>query len=97
MKTEPTNKPREELGQIFREDSLVTQELEFLYETADHRGNLYKFYLGEITRSPVVYSCATGKYFILPWPQILELAVERGIDAPSLVNETSPEQSSPQR
>jgi hypothetical protein len=36
--------------------------------------------LGRLSRNPVVRSHATGKYFMLPWSQIIELAVKNGLD-----------------
>jgi hypothetical protein len=55
-------------------------ELEFLWEDRDESGKPYDVYLGRISRNPVVRSHATGKYFMLPWSKIIELAQEHGID-----------------
>lgn len=52
----------------------LDEELEFLWEDCDPSGNSYDLYLGRISRSPVVRSHATGKYFMLPWSRIIELA-----------------------
>jgi hypothetical protein len=55
-------------------------ELEFLWKDGGQTGKAYDLYLGRISRNPVVRSHATGKYFMLPWSQIIELAVENGLD-----------------
>jgi len=55
-------------------------ELEFLWEDGGQTGKAYDLYLGRISRNPVVRSHATGKYFMLPWSQIIELAVKNGLD-----------------
>ena len=58
----------------------LDQELEFLWQERRPSETAYDLYLGRISRNPVVRSHATGKYFMLPWSQIIELAVERGLD-----------------
>jgi hypothetical protein len=63
----------------FREHPL-DQELDFLWQDRDQTGRAYDLYLGRISRNPVVRSHATGQYFMLPWSQIIELAVEHGVD-----------------
>jgi hypothetical protein len=57
----------------------LDMELEFLWEDRDPAGNRYDLYLGRISRNPVVRSHVTGKYFMLPWSEIIELAVNHGI------------------
>jgi hypothetical protein len=54
--------------------------LEFLWKDGGQTGKAYDLYLGRISRNPVVRSHATGKYFMLPWSQIIELAVKNGLD-----------------
>jgi hypothetical protein len=66
-------------GHEFSEGPL-DQELEFLWKDGGPSGKAYDLYLGRISRNPVVRSHATGKYFMLPWSQIIELAVETGLD-----------------
>jgi hypothetical protein len=63
----------------FPED-LLDQELEFLWQDQDQAGRAYDLYLGRISRNPVVRSHGTGKYFMLPWSQIIELAAKHGVD-----------------
>ena len=58
----------------------LDEELEFLWEDCDRNGNTYDLYLGRISRNPVVRSQATGKYFMLPWSRIIELATEHGVN-----------------
>ena len=60
-------------------DSLA-EELEFLWQDCDLSGDTYDLYLGRISRSPIVRNHATGKYFMLPWSRIIELAVARDAD-----------------
>ena len=57
----------------------LDQELEFLWQDQDSSGRWYDLYLGRISRNPVVRSWATGKYFMLPWSEIIELALQQGI------------------
>jgi hypothetical protein len=59
----------------------LEQELEFLWQDRDQAGRAYDLYLGRISRNPVVRSHATGKHFMLPWSEIIELAAEHGVDA----------------
>jgi hypothetical protein len=49
----------------------LDKELEFLRKEGDQTGKAYDLYLGRISRNPVVRSHATGKYFMLPWSQII--------------------------
>jgi len=65
---------------VFHEDGLLNQELEFLCQAADSYGHSYDLYLGQTSRTPVVRSRATGRYFLLQWSQIVRQAVEAGID-----------------
>jgi hypothetical protein len=58
----------------------LDQELEFLWQDRARSGRAYDFYLGRISSNPVVRSHATGKYFMLPWSEIIELALEKGLD-----------------
>jgi hypothetical protein len=58
----------------------LEQELEFLWQDRDFSGERYDLYLGRISRNPVVRSHSTGKYFMLPWSEIVELADEHGIN-----------------
>jgi len=55
-------------------------ELEFLWKEGGETGKAYDLYLGRISRNPVVRSHTTGKYFMLPWSEIIELAVKNGLD-----------------
>lgn len=59
---------------------LLDPELEFLWEDRASSGNAYDLYLGRISRNPVIRSQATGKYVMLPWSRIIDLAVMRGVD-----------------
>jgi hypothetical protein len=56
------------------------KELEFLWKDGGQTGKAYDLYLGRISRNPVVRSHVTGKYFMLPWWEIIELAVKNGLD-----------------
>jgi hypothetical protein len=58
----------------------LDQELEFLWKDDGQSGKAYDLYLGRISRNPVVRSQTTGKYFMLPWSEIIELAVKNGLD-----------------
>ena len=58
----------------------LKQELEYLWDDTDSTGKLYEIYLGKISRNPIVKSKITGKYFALPWPVIIKLALAKGID-----------------
>ena len=60
--------------------NLLEQELEYLWDDSDTTGKSYEIYLGKISRNPIVKSKITGKYFALPWPVIIKLALEKGID-----------------
>ncbi|MDR3455969.1 MAG: hypothetical protein P4N60_00875 [Verrucomicrobiae bacterium] len=59
---------------------LLEQELEYLWDDNDAAGKAYEIYLGKISRNPIVKSKSTGKYFALPWPVIIKLALAKGID-----------------
>jgi len=57
------------------------QELELLWKERGPSGKAYDLYLSRISRSPVVHSHLTGKYFLLPWSRIIKLAEDAGLDA----------------
>jgi hypothetical protein len=61
--------------------AVLNEELEFLRDERGPSGKSYNLYLSEISRSPVVHSLSTGKYFVLPWSRIIELAADAGVDA----------------
>jgi hypothetical protein len=61
------------------EESL-NQELEYLWDDCDSSGRSYEVYLGKISRNPIVKSKITGRYFALPWSEIIKLALANGID-----------------
>lgn len=80
MKVEMENPTtRETCGRCY-DEVLLHQELEYLWEDRDASGRAYGIYLGKISRSPIIKSKTTGRYFSLPWSQIIKLAVEEGID-----------------
>ena len=58
----------------------LNQELEYLWDDCDSTGRSYEMYLGKISRNPIVKSKITGKYFALPWSEIIRLALAKGID-----------------
>ena len=58
----------------------LDQELEFLWKDGGQSGKAYDLYLGLISRNPVVRSQTTVKYFMLPWSEIIEMAVKNGLD-----------------
>jgi hypothetical protein len=58
----------------------INEELEYLWDEEDTTGKTYEIYLGRISRSPVVKSKTSGKYFLLPWSEVIELAVKAKID-----------------
>ncbi len=62
-------------------EGVLDQELDFLGQGSLNSGQGYDVYLGRISRNPVVRSHATGRYFMLPWSRIIQLAVEHGVDA----------------
>jgi hypothetical protein len=49
-----------------RGDAALNEELEFLREKCGLSGKSYNLYLTQISRSPVVLSHSTRKYFMLP-------------------------------
>jgi hypothetical protein len=59
---------------------LLEQELEYLWDDSDSTGTSYEIYLGKISRNPIIKSKITGKYFALPWSEIIKLALAKGID-----------------
>lgn len=67
-------------GRLLNSDKLLEQEIEFIFEERDEAGKEYDFFLGKITRSPIVRSRTTGRYFILPWPDIIKLAAKAGLN-----------------
>ncbi len=67
-------------GRVMESDKLLEQEIEFIFEERDKEGNEYDFFLGKITRSPIIKSRATGKYFILPWPDVIKLGINAGLN-----------------
>jgi hypothetical protein len=73
--------PAATLSEPRRPEGWLDQELEFLRQDFVTSGDGYDVYLGRISRNPVVRSHATGKYFMLPWSRIIQLAVEHGVDA----------------
>ena len=58
----------------------LNQEMEYLWDDCDSTGRSYEMYLGKISRNPIVKSKITGKYFALPWSEIIRLALAKGID-----------------
>jgi hypothetical protein len=58
----------------------ISEELEYLWDERDASGNSYDIYLGKISRSPVVRSKSSGKYFILPWSEVIKRAIRARID-----------------
>lgn len=70
-------------GRIFDSDSFLNQEVEFVSEGEDKADKDYDLFLGKISRSPIVKSRATGRYFILPWPDIIKLGIKAGLNKPA--------------
>jgi hypothetical protein len=66
-------------GRLLESDKLFEQEIEFVSE-AGAVGKDYDFFLGKITRSPIIKSRVTGRLYFLPWSDIIKLAVEAGLD-----------------
>jgi hypothetical protein len=62
------------------DSSSITEELEYLWDEQDSTGKAYEVYLGRISRSPVVRSKTSGRYFLLPWSQVITLAAKAKID-----------------
>jgi hypothetical protein len=60
----------------------LKQDLEYLWDDSDSSGKSYEMYLGKISRNPIVKSKITGRYFALPWSEIIKLALAKGIDTP---------------
>ncbi|HTV42077.1 MAG TPA: hypothetical protein VMF08_16020 [Candidatus Sulfotelmatobacter sp.] len=58
----------------------LSEELEYLWDERDAAGKIYEIYLGRISRSPVVRSKLSGKYFLLPWSQVIALAAKAKIN-----------------
>jgi hypothetical protein len=82
-KTMVRTSPPKGYGQLFDSDKLLDQEFEFISEGKDEAGKDYDFLLGKISRSPNVKSRTTGRYFILPWPDIIKLGVKAGLNRPA--------------
>ena len=70
-------------GRLFDSDKLLNQEFEFVSEGKDEADKGYDFFLGKTSRSPIVKSRTTGRYFILPWPDIIKLGVKAGLNTPA--------------
>jgi hypothetical protein len=70
-------------GRLLDSSTPVEQEIEFVSEGNEPDGKEYSFYLGGITRSPMVKSRATGRLYFLPWSDLIKLAVAAGIDKPA--------------
>ncbi len=58
----------------------LDQELKFLGREHARSGSAYDFYVGRISGNPVIRSEATGKYCMLPWSRLIDIAVEHGLD-----------------
>ena len=67
-------------GRVLNSDKLLEQEIEFIFEERDPAGREYDFFLGKVTRSPIVKSRASGRYFILPWPDLIRLGIKAGLN-----------------
>jgi len=80
MNVDTGNRIERESGRGFGDKEFLDQELEYLWEDRDVTGKPYEVYLGKISRSPVIRSKLSGRYFALPWSKIIRLAVEWGID-----------------
>jgi hypothetical protein len=70
-------------GRLFDSDKLLEQEVEFISEGVDETGKDYDFFLGKISRSPIVKSRTTGRCYILPWPDIIKLGANAGLNMPA--------------
>lgn len=68
------------MGRLFAADVAFEQELEFVSDAVDKAGNDFQLYLGRISRSPVVKNPRTGRYFILPWADVISLAEAAGLN-----------------
>jgi hypothetical protein len=68
------------MGRLFRTDALLKQEVEYVSEGSDQEGRDYDFYLGKISRSPIVKSRTTGRHFILPWTDIIKIGIKAGLN-----------------
>jgi hypothetical protein len=67
-------------GRLFDSDKLLDQELDFISEGMDEAGKDYDLFLGKTSRSPIVKCRATGRCFILLWPDIIKLGVKAGLN-----------------
>jgi hypothetical protein len=74
-----TKPNKKSYGRVLNSDKLLEQEIEFIFEERDPAGNQYDFYLGKITRMPIVKSRASGRFFILPWTDIIKLGADAGL------------------
>jgi len=72
-KPKTATSPPKGYGRLLNSDKPLEQEIEFIFEERDGTGKEYDFFLGKITRSPIVRSRSTGRCFILPWPDLLKL------------------------
>ena len=71
--------PPKTYGRVLNADKLLEQEIEFIFEERDQSGNQYDFYLGKITRMPIIKKRATGCFFVLPWTDIIKLGATAGL------------------
>ncbi|HUA64400.1 MAG TPA: hypothetical protein VME24_01035 [Alphaproteobacteria bacterium] len=62
------------------DNNSISEELEYLWDEQDSAGKMYEIYLGKISRSPIVRSKTSGRYFLLPWSQIIAQASKSKID-----------------
>ncbi len=80
MKTKPRRKPkpkRSHLGTIHPPDTLFFRSFA---GTAKSGRNEYEMSLNVGGSVPIVHSKQTGKWFVLPWEDIIELAIKAGVD-----------------
>jgi len=80
MNVETENRITRKAHGRFHDGEPLNHELQYLWKDRDASGKSYDIYLGKISRSPVIKSNITGRYFSLPWPKIIKLAVEGGVD-----------------
>lgn len=78
-KTTSEATPPKTYGRVLNSDKLLEQEIEFIFEERDQAGEQYDFYLGKITRMPIIKSRATGRFFVLPWTDIIKLGAAAGL------------------
>lgn len=66
-------------GKVLPESSMFMREL---IGNAEHEGKKYDAYRIWGSSTPLIFSHETKQYFKLEWSEIIQLAIDAGIDTP---------------